>query len=319
VRLVPAPLRPALEELPRLLLVQAEGAPALPLPLPAEVVGQEDPAAWEHGRADVWIADYDRLSELARGRLLAHTRAGGAAVVLSAGSCRRDFPLLFAEGGLKNLLELCEGQVNPLDFAATVAKLCGGVLPGLAPYFEAPWAEQRLKVRSSQQLGEAIEEAGAFASAAGAHPRMVAHFETVTDELLTNALYNAPVDQAGQHRYASTSRKVPVELTEQEAPEVTLRFSDGRLGIGVCDPFGTLTPARLLGHLARCFRKSKEQIEQKAGGAGLGLYQVLESLSHLVVNLSPGRRTEMIGLIDIRQPYRRFVGRGKSFNVFISG
>ena len=60
-----------------------------------------------------------------------------------------------------------------------------------------------------------------------------------------------------------------------------------------------------------------DQIDQKDGGAGLGLYYIFESLNHLIVNVAPNRRTEMIGLMDISGTFRDFAERPKSLNVFI--
>ena len=51
-------------------------------------------------------------------------------------------------------------------------------------------------------------------------------------------------------------------------------------------------------------------------GHPIGLYVCFESLSHFVINLSAGKRTEVIGLIDVRGTYLDYVSEGKSFNVF---
>ena len=90
------------------------------------------------------------------------------------------------------------------------------------------------------------------------------------------------------------------------------------MAISVCDPFGSLTRERLLQYLSKCFRKGDDQVDTKAGGAGLGLYYVFECLSHFIVNIHPGKRTEMIGLIDVRKGYKEFSAMNKSFNVFMS-
>ena len=37
----------------------------------------------------------------------------------------------------------------------------------------------------------------------------------------------------------------------------------------------------------------------------------------MVINLKPGRATEILGLIDVRGTYKDFATRGKSFNVFV--
>jgi signal transduction histidine kinase len=100
-----------------------------------------------------------------------------------------------------------------------------------------------------------------------------------------------------------------------------MRFgADGkRLALSVQDPFGSLDAAKVIDYLTKCFRRGDDQIDQKEGGAGLGLYLMYESLSHFVVNIHAGRRTELIGVVDITGSYREFARRSKSFNVFLEG
>ena len=103
--------------------------------------------------------------------------------------------------------------------------------------------------------------------------------------------------------------------------EVTLRFgADGkRLGISVSDPFGSLDPQRVLDYLSKCLRRGEDQIDRKEGGAGLGLYMMFDFVTHLVVNIQRGSRTEFVGLADITSSFRDLVGRAKSFNLFVEG
>jgi hypothetical protein len=100
--------------------------------------------------------------------------------------------------------------------------------------------------------------------------------------------------------------------------EALFRYAcDGRwIALAVRDPFGSLDPRRLYERLARCLEHGSGQIVEQGGGAGMGLYVMLTHTSQLVVNLAPGRATEVIGLIDISGPYRAFATRPKSFHLF---
>jgi hypothetical protein len=122
---------------------------------------------------------------------------------------------------------------------------------------------------------------------------------SITDELLTNAVYHAPTDETGEYKYAHVDRQTKIVLESDE--EASLSFgSDGyTLAISVVDNFGSLTLSRIRSHLLACV--ASNQIEQKAGGAGIGLCSVLQQCDELIVNIDPGRRTEMIALIDLRR------------------
>jgi len=192
--------------------------------------------------------------------------------------------------------------------------LLRGNIFGLEKYF--PWGlePRRFYLRTSSQKDEALREAEAYAAEVGIRSRFATLLCTVVDELVSNAIYHAPV---GQGRHAHVRRDQEVTLDQAEAIEVKLVCDGRRLGVSVADPFGTLTRERLLAYLSKCFRKGADQIDEKEGGAGLGLYCVFQSLSHLVVNISPGKQTEVVGLIDVGGSFRDFAARNKSFNVFL--
>jgi hypothetical protein len=48
----------------------------------------------------------------------------------------------------------------------------------------------------------------------------------------------------------------------------------------------------------------------------LGLYYIFESLNSFIVNVAKGKRTEMIGLIDLCGSYREFSKRTRSLHLF---
>ncbi|MGQ0505103.1 MAG: hypothetical protein ACT4TC_07250 [Myxococcaceae bacterium] len=269
---------------------------------------------------DLLLVDYDRLNAEDRARLVkAYLRPDRPTrlLVLSGGECRRDFVHLFGSRTLTNLLGK-EDILSPEDIIVTVQKLLRGDIFGIEKYFTWGVEPVRMVLRRATEKERVISVMQDYANSLGVHPRLVNLYCVVADELLTNAVYNAPVDANGVPRYAELSRDVEVVLKPEEYVEVVLCSDGHRLGIATIDPFGSLRRERLLTYLSKCFQKGPDQVDQKKGGAGLGFYSVFESLSHFVVNIQPGTRTEMIGLIDVRGTYRDFANRNKSFNVFIS-
>ena len=118
--------------------------------------------------------------------------------------------------------------------------------------------------------------------------------------------------------FAHVPRNVHVELYGGEEIDVKLCCDGQKLGVSVTDPFGSLTEERVLGYLAKSFRKGPDQVDKKPGGAGLGLYYVFDALSHFVINIEAGKRTEMIGLIELTTTFRDYALRAKSFNIFVA-
>ena len=207
-------------------------------------------------------------------------------------------------------------EVNAQELLVTVQKMLsyGGNIFGLEKYFNWGSCFFSISIKNSSERESIWNVAADFAAKTGIPSRMQNMFCTVVDELTTNALYNAPIDSFGKSKFSFLPRTVEISLDAA----ISITFScDGRaLGIAVSDPFGSLTSTTVTSYLARCSQKKSSQIVQQSGGAGLGLYSVFESLSHLVVNINKNIQTEVIGLLDIRGTYKDFVSQGKSLNIF---
>jgi hypothetical protein len=267
------------------------------------------------------VSDYDTLSLEERECILskfgcAERRA--RLLVICGGGHKEDLANLFSRRALTNLLAK-NSAINASELIVTVQKILRRDVFGLEKYFSWGVDSVTTTIQSSEGKGPLLKEMERYAEALGVNSRLAGQFCTVADELITNALYNAPRDGNGQSRYAHLSRSQPVRLEQTE--QIEIRYCcDGRLlGISASDPFGSLAEDRLLAYLGKCLRKGEDQVDDKPGGAGLGLYYIFEAVSHLVVNIAPGRRTEIIGLIDVQGTYRDFSGADKSFNIFLAG
>jgi hypothetical protein len=269
---------------------------------------------------DLIVANYDGIDDADKAKLFAAARPGAAGPrVLLVSSPSRDHKALFEElqqHGLTNLLA-ADGEVPARDFIVTVQKLLRRDIFGLDKYFG--WGVQQFAttVAGSTGTAAAVDLATDFAADLGVNPRLVSNVATVVDELITNALYNAPVDAAGQRRYAHLARTTPVTMEAGREIVVTFCCDGETLGVSVRDGYGTLAKEQCLDYLVKCLRREADPPPGDKGGAGLGLFMTFDALNHLVLNIEPGARTEVVGLIDIRGNYKNFVNRGKSFNMFL--
>lgn len=270
----------------------------------------------ELGRFDLIIANFDALEEGDRQRLFeaADPEKGPKLLLVTSAA-----PQLFLELEQHRLMNVLahDNEVAQTDLAVTVTKILRRDIFGLDKYFPCGVEPSVKRIRASEQCEATVEAATALATRLGVHPRLVENIATVLDELITNALYNAPVDASGAPRFAHLPRTTPVELEPDEEIVVTVCSNGDYFGLSVSDPFGAMTKEQSLDYLAKCLRHEDEAPSHRKGGAGLGLYMTFDALNHLVLNIAPGVRTEVLGLIDIRGNYRDFVNRGKSFNIFL--
>lgn len=139
-----------------------------------------------------------------------------------------------------------------------------------------------------------------FAARIGMQEHTINVVSMVADELLMNAMYDAPRDRNGNCKYASLSRTNPVKLSELEAPVLEYGSDGTYLGVGITDPFGALTRQIVLGYFEKCLFNRDNPCDDKPGGAGLGLYEIYRNVDHLIFNVDPGRRTEVICLFRLK-------------------
>jgi hypothetical protein len=130
----------------------------------------------------------------------------------------------------------------------------------------------------------------------------------VIDELLMNALHDAPRE----------SRPAMDPNAERRA---ILRWgSDDRiLAVSVSDAFGSIRQRDVIDHVrrARDERGRPNPATLDEPGAGLGPYLVLANVASLIVNVNPGRKTEVVCLFDlVRGPHRAVSAGVRSLHVF---
>jgi len=269
---------------------------------------------------DLVVINYDTLNEVELALLttgVEDPQNRARVVLLSQGKGREELVPLFSNQLASNMLALSDGGVQLDEFLITVKKLLQRDIFGLDKYFTWGISTRQSIITTSTEKKAVLLEIQEFCQDIGLSRRFEMAFINVADELITNAIYNAPVDAEGNRAYRNLPRTHKVEM--EPGQEVVVKFCcDGRrLGIAAADAFGSLAPDEVLAYLAKCMRRGTDQVDEKEGGAGLGFYTLYESLSHLIVNISPGVRTEVIGLLDITAGFRAFAGKGKSFNIFM--
>ena len=227
-------------------------------------------------------------------------------------------PLMASRPFLRNIIAKNDDPLEPDELIITAEKLLRGELFGLQKYLLWGVEPYRVEIRDSRLKQDYIQNVASYALTLGCNERVVELVETVVDELVTNAIYNAPRTASGEAKYARLSRREPVALADDEVGHLEFACDGDYIAIAQIDPFGALTRDTVVSYLNRCLVKGPEQISDASGGAGIGLYRVFQSLSKFIINIDPGHRTEVICLLDLRLTMKRFRQAAKSFHIFIS-
>jgi hypothetical protein len=226
--------------------------------------------------------------------------------------------LLLPAGGLlvhKSPVESAVGGPVPQDLFAAVRRLVEGPeRPGVAPYLLAGAPVQSRTLSSSRDKNVAVEEVVRFAERMGLGEERTRAVELVTEELLMNALFDAPTGPDGRPLFASRPRTEEVRLDDHP---VTLRYGcDGQsLAIAVADPFGSLVREAVLERL-RAARDGAHRPRGGAGGAGLGLLMTCAAANQLIFAFAPHRFTEVTAVLHVGGSNRAAQERGLAVHFY---
>lgn len=206
------------------------------------------------------------------------------------------------------------------ELFVTSSKLRTGDLFGLEKYLSWGASVYDLGVVNAEEKRAAVARVAGYAEGVGARRATVAKIESAVDELLMNALYDAPA----AHQKNESARRVRGTGTtptyEGDSRRALLRYGcDGRyFAVSVLDEYGLLEKGVILNSLLRARNERGRPLPANANGAGagLGLYFVLSSVTRFIVNIEPGRRTEVVCLVDLRQQGREATSCARSLHIF---
>ncbi len=183
-------------------------------------------------------------------------------------------------------------------------------------HFEPGYGVASFSLGSSDDKRQALADVERFFTNRPNLPSVrCAQLVQITEELVTNALFDAPVDASGRHLFKDLDRREHVSL-ETRRIELSLWADDGRFGVGVADPFGSFGKDRFTSGLARGFRRGEDQLNQTGGGAGIGLFTVYRASSHLSIAVTKGHSTRILAILDT--PSKRFAAV-RGLNAFWTG
>lgn len=192
-----------------------------------------------------------------------------------------------------------------------------GQPPGPAPFLlHGTVVEERI-IGGSTDKDEALGALLADAARFGLSDEKVRRIETAADELMLNAVYDAPRDERGQPLHADIDRRTPVTLAAQA--QVRARWGcDGRIfAVSVTDRFGALERTTVASHIQRLLDARSPRLGRSGttGGAGLGLVLTFSAANQLVLQVSRGRFTEATAALHVAGSNRAAVARGSSLHV----
>ncbi len=198
---------------------------------------------------------------------------------------------------------------------SSLGKLINNDRFGIDKYLQPGVEIQTKTVQGSAHRKELRDEMLQYFRKMGIRSTILDQANLVAEEMLMNAIYDAPVDLQGVSLFNHLSRKNEVVLEPNQYAKFNYA-SDGRfIVISVADPFGALTKDVVIDYLRTCSEGQGGSLNADKGGAGWGLYQTIENSDLTVFNVKKGVCSEIISLFNTDGKKRESL---PSFHYFFS-
>lgn len=278
----------------------------------ASAVAIEDPAALAAALDGVHVLcadsfDGDLVAEQVR------ARPGVRGVLWTAEPLRRSLRYLVETSSIDHVVCRRDHESAPRawEIAMLARRLQGVPTPPLSAYLDWGFSAVDIAVRGTVDREAAGARIHDFVAALGVPRRVAEMFSELGDELVMNALYDAPVDASGRARYAA-DRKAQIVLAEHERPAVRIATDGTRLALQVRDPFGRLERRHVFEGLARGLASGEQ--DRSHGGAGLGMTVCHNASSAMFFDVVQHHHTEVTALFELDINLREFRTQAKSLH-----
>ncbi|MGZ5280480.1 MAG: response regulator, partial [Pseudobdellovibrionaceae bacterium] len=183
----------------------------------------------------------------------------------------------------------------------TLTKILHNNYFGIEKYLAWGTDIQSKKLTNSKDRNDMREDMLTHFRSLGIRGALLDRVQVAIEEMMMNAVYDAPVDIEGKSLFNHLPRTTEIRLHEKQQPDIRFGCDGNLLAVSIQDPFGALPREVIIKYLQSCYNNQAGIMNADKGGAGRGLHQILESCDWTIFNIKPGERTEVIGLFDIDQ------------------
>lgn len=190
---------------------------------------------------------------------------------------------------------------NIKSICTTVSKMTSSDIFGLEKYLNWGVEVRELEISDSAERQGLIDKVTDYLSELGLRNSIKTRCQSVLEELLMNAIYDAPVDKNGTPLHNHKSRRERITLEQNQRGKLRYATDGLYLAVSVEDPFGVFKKETIFKYLEENYNELQDVTEQLVGkgGAGKGLFIVTENSDLVIYNIAPQTKTEVVVLFDL--------------------
>ncbi len=169
---------------------------------------------------------------------------------------------------------------------------------------------------SSEEKPFLIKELGDFFK----HERALRSIEDIclqtADEMISNAIYNAPVGVTGEPLYQNIPRDQDVTLSGGKKVKLFSSYTSQRVVIGCQDPYGSLDRSIILNRLVAIFGKREALPKMSTAGTGMGLKVMIENSANFYM-FGERRKRSIVACTFLLEGRRKNITKNNHLHISI--
>lgn len=191
-------------------------------------------------------------------------------------------------------------------YGTVIRPMVGDKAFGLARMLKEGSKIQVIRLKTTGQKQDAVAAAKNYLLACKFPARIASTIANAVDELLMNAMFDAPADDFGRPLFNKLSRTTEINLENKSAVEMHVGYDGEYVAFSVIDLYGSLDKAKLLEHLARVYADKEYKVRSSVAGAGIGLATVFKTGGSFVFASETRTRTEVTVFFRKTENFREF-------------
>ncbi len=266
------------------------------------------------------IADFSQKLRQSEGlSLLLHGHASNNTVFISDESDEENLRFMFEHPGVLNLMPKSFPDFTAQLKIVLLKKFGQRSIWGTQYYLSKKAAVEKLRLYSFSGHGTVLMSLHQKLAQVKAFRSFNDRAQTIAMELMMNAVLDAHPDTALKNqRRAQHNRNDAVKLNKSEQVFIEFGFDEKNFVIGITDNHGTLKARDAMQRIYRCTSLgSREMRMVENRGAGIGFFMMYGWTSHMIFNLEPGVRTEVICVMPLSRREKYALPPHKALNFFV--
>lgn len=165
---------------------------------------------------------------------------------------------------------------------------------------------QSIRFQRTGQKQDAVDAVRSLAAQLKFQGRAASTIANAVDEVIMNAMFDAPVDATGKRLYSATLRSTDMPLPVDKGVVLQVGYDGVYFAIAVSDQYGSIDKTTLMDHLSRSYADEDYKVKHATASAGLGLATLFSSGGSLHVACESGARSEVTLFYRRTESYREF-------------